>query len=240
MKLGININYIANLRNAMGGSEPDLLKSARLCEIAGAQGIAIYYDGKDANVTKSDIMYMKRALKIPIMLMIEMNENARDLALELKPEMVFVVPENMGYQDSKGGYNVEKNIDKLNDFIVPMLYNGIKAGVFIEPKLSQIQAAYKAGVKCVELNARKFSESFAQNPMDKALFIELKEAAVFARTMNLDVTISGGINYKSIELVKTIPTVKFVNMGHSIITKAIFDGLTSAIKQMLEIMNNKD
>ncbi len=240
MKLGININYIASLRNAMGGAEPDLLKSARLCEIAGAQGIAIYYDGKDANVTKSDIMYMKRALRIPIMLMIEMNESARDLALELKPEMVFVVPENMGYQDSRGGFNVEKNVDRLNEFIVPMLYNGIKAGVFIEPKLAQIQAAYKAGAKCVELNARKFSEAFAQNPHDKSLFIELKEAAVFAKTMTLDVTISGGINYKSIELVKTIPTVKFVNMGHSIITKAIFDGLTSAIKQMLEIMNNKD
>jgi len=240
MKLGININYIASLRNAMGGAEPDLLKSSRLCEIAGAQGIAIYYDGKDANVTKSDIMYMKRALKIPIMLMIEMNESARELALELKPEMVFVVPENMGYQDSRGGFNVEKNIDRLNEFIVPMLYNGIKAGVFIEPKLAQIQAAYKAGAKCVELNARKFSEAFAQNPNDKSLFTELKEAAVFAKTMNLDVTISGGINYKSIELVKTIPTVKFVNMGHSIITKAIFDGLTSAIKQMLEIMNNRD
>jgi len=240
MKLGININYIANLRNAMGGAEPDLLKSARLCEIAGAQGIAIYYDGKDANVTKSDIMYMKRALRIPIMLIIEMNETARDLALELNPEMVFVVPENMGYQDSRGGFNVEKNVDKLNEFIVPMLYNNIKAGVFIEPKLAQIQAAYKSGAKCVELNARKFSEAFAQNPHDKTLFIELKEAAVFAKTMNLDVTISGGINYKSIELVKTIPTVNFVNMGHSIITKAIFDGLTSAIKQMLEIMNNKD
>ena len=240
MKLGININYIANLRNAMGGSEPDLLRSARLCELAGAQGIAIYYDGKDANVTKSDIMYMKRALKIPIMLMIEMNENARNFAIELNPEMVFVIPENMGYQDSKGGFNVEKNVDTLNEFIVPILYNGIKAGVFIEPDLGQIQAAYKAGVKCVELNARKFSEAFAQNPMDKTLFIELKEAAVFAHTMNLDVTISGGINYKSIELVKTIPTVSFVNMGHSIITKAIFDGLTSAVKQMLEIMNNKD
>ena len=224
----------------MGGSEPDLLRSARLCELAGAQGIAIYYDGKDANVTKSDIMYMKRALKIPIMLMIEMNENARNFAIELNPEMVFVIPENMGYQDSKGGFNVEKNVDTLNEFIVPILYNGIKAGVFIEPDLGQIQAAYKAGVKCVELNARKFSEAFAQNPMDKTLFIELKEAAVFAHTMNLDVTISGGINYKSIELVKTIPTVSFVNMGHSIITKAIFDGLTSAVKQMLEIMNNKD
>ncbi len=240
MKLGININYIASLRNAMGGAEPDLLKSARLCEIAGAQGIAIYYDGKDANVTKSDIMYMKRALRIPIMLMIEMNENARELALALKPDMVFVVPENMGYQDSRGGFNVEKNVDKLNEFIVPMLYNGLKAGVFIEPKLAQIQAAYKAGAKCVELNARKFSEAFAQNPNDKSLFIELKEAAVFAKTMNLDVTISGGINYKSIDFVKTIPTVSFVNMGHSIITKAIFDGLTSAIKQMLEIMNNRD
>jgi len=239
MKLGININYIANLRNAMGGAEPDLLKSARLCEHAGAQGIAVYYDGHDANVTKSDIMYLKRALKIPLMLMVEMNENAQKLAIDVKPDMVFVVPDGMGYQDTRGGFNVEKNIDRLNEFIVPILYNGITAGVFIEPKLGQIQAAYKAGAKCVELNARKFSDAFAQNPLDKSLFIELKEASVFASTMNLDVTISGGINYKSIELVKTIPTVKFVNMGHSVITKAIFDGLTSAIKQMLDIMNDK-
>ncbi len=240
MKLGININYIASLRNAIGGAEPDLIRTSRLCEHAGAEGISVYYDGFDFNVTKSDILAMKRALKCPLMMMIEMNEKAQQLAIEVKPDMVFLVPEKMGYNDTKIGYNVEKNVEKVNEFLVPLLYEGINAGVFVEPKLGQITAAYKAGAKCVEINATKFSETFAQNPIDTSEFITLKEAVVYARTMGMEVNISGGINYRSMELVREIPTVKFVNVGHSIITKAIFDGLSSAVKQMLDKVENKD
>ena len=240
MKLGININYIASLRNAIGGAEPDLIRTSRLCEHAGAQGISVYYDGFDFNVTKSDILSMKRALKCPLMMMIEMNEKAQQLAIEVKPDMVFLVPEKMGYNDTKIGYNVEKNVEKVNEFLVPLLYEGINAGVFVEPKLGQITAAYKAGAKCVEINATKFSESFAQNPIDTSEFITLKESVVYAKTMGMEVNISGGINYRSMELVREIPTVKFVNVGHSIITKAIFDGLSSAVKQMLDKVENKD
>lgn len=240
MKLGININYIASLRNAIGGAEPDLIRTSRLCEHAGADGISVYYDGFDFNVTKSDILSMKRALKCPLMMMIEMNEKAQQLAIEVKPDMVFLVPEKMGYNDTKIGYNVEKNVEKVNEFLVPLLYEGINAGVFVEPKLGQITAAYKAGAKCVEINATKFSETFAQNPIDTSEFITLKEAVVYARTMGMEVNISGGINYRSMELVREIPTVKFVNVGHSIITKAIFDGLSSAVKQMLDKVENKD
>ena len=240
MKLGININYIASLRNAIGGAEPDLIRTSRLCEHAGAQGISVYYDGFDFNVTKSDILSMKRALKCPLMMMLEMNEKAQQLAIEVKPDMVFLVPEKMGYNDTKIGYNVEKNVEKVNEFLVPLLYEGINAGVFVEPKLGQITAAYKAGAKCVEINATKFSESFAQNPIDTSEYITLKEAVVYAKTMGMEVNISGGINYRSIELVREIPTVKFVNVGHSIITKAIFDGLSSAVKQMLDKVENKD
>ena len=240
MKLGININYIASLRNAIGGAEPDLIRTSRLCEHAGAQGISVYYDGFDFNVTKSDILSMKRALKCPLMMMIEMNEKAQQLAIEVKPDMVFLVKKKMGYNDTKIGYNVEKNVDKVNEFLVPLLYEGINAGVFVEPKLGQITAAYKAGAKCVEINATKFSETFAQNPIDTSEYITLKEAVVYARTMGMEVNISGGINYRSMELVREIPTVKFVNVGHSIITKAIFDGLSSAVKQMLDKVENKD
>ena len=240
MKLGININYIASLRNAIGGAEPDLIRTSRLCEHAGAQGISVYYDGFDFNVTKSDILSMKRALKCPLMMMLEMNEKAQQLAIEVKPDMVFLVPEKMGYNDTKIGYNVEKNVEKVNEFLVPLLYEGINAGVFVEPKLGQITAAYKAGAKCVEINATKFAESFAQNPIDTSEYITLKEAVVYAKTMGMEVNISGGINYRSMELVREIPTVKFVNVGHSIITKAIFDGLSSAVKQMLDKVENKD
>ena len=240
MKLGININYIASLRNAIGGAEPDLIRTSRLCEHAGAQGISVYYDGFDFNVTKSDILSMKRALKCPLMMMLEMNEKAQQLAIDVKPDMVFLVPEKMGYNDTKIGYNVEKNVEKVNEFLVPLLYEGINAGVFVEPKLGQITAAYKSGAKCVEINATKFSESFAQNPIDTSEYITLKEAVVYAKTMGMEVNISGGINYRSMELVREIPTVKFVNVGHSIITKAIFDGLSSAVKQMLDKVENKD
>lgn len=236
MKLGININYIASLRNAIGGAEPDLVRSARLCEHAGAQAISVYYDGFDFNVTKSDISSLKRALKCPLLMMVEMNEKSQALVKEIKPDMVFIVPEKMGYNDTKIGFNVEKNVDKVNEFLVPLLYDEINAGVFVEPKLNQITSAYKAGAKCVEINATKFSETFAQNPMDTSAFIELKEAVVFAKTMGMEVNISGGINYRSMALVSDIPTVKFVNVGHSIITKAIFDGLSSAVKQMLELI----
>lgn len=240
MELGVNINYIASLRNAIGGNEPDLVRSARLCEYAGSGATVVFYDGFDFNVTKSDILNLKRALKHTFIMVVETNEKAKELVLEVKPDVVFVVPEKLGYNDTKAGFNIENNADRIKDYIVDFKESGIPVGAFIEPEFRQITAAYKVGLNWVEINAKRYSESFNSDDGDakaKEEFIRLKEASVYAGTMGMNVCVSGGVNYKNMEFVRTIPTVKFVNIGHSIITKAIFDGLTSAVKQMVAEMN---
>ena len=234
MILGVNVNYIASLRNAIGGAEPDLVRSSRLCEYAGADATVVYYDGFDFNVTKSDILALRRALKKKFVMMVEMNEKTQKLVSEVKPDIVYIVPEKLGYNDVKIGYDVEKSVEKVNEYIVPLIYEGINTGIFVEPDFAQVTAAYKSGVQWVEINAKKFSENFPSKENGQEEFIRFKEAAVYADTLGLNVSVSGGINYKNIALVKTIPTVKEVNIGHSIITRAIFDGLSSAVKQMAE------
>lgn len=238
MKLGVNVNYIASLRNAIGGNEPDLIRSARLCEYAGAEATVVFYDGFDFNVTNSDILNIKRSLKNTFILMIEMNDKAKELALEVKPDIVLIMPEKLGYNDIKRGFNVDKNIDVIKEFITEFKEQGVLVGLFLEPEFKQISSAYKCGIDWVEINARNYSEAFNSNENSNEEFIKLKESAVYAGTMGMNVSVSGGINYKNIEFVRTIPTVKFVNIGHSIITKAIFEGLSNAVKQMKEAINN--
>jgi pyridoxine 5-phosphate synthase len=237
MLLSVNVNYLANLRNAIGGAEPDLLKCARFCEHAGADSINAHLGDNTACVCFSDVRALKKHLRTKFVLKMAMSKEHQALALEILPHTICIVPESDEASPSFG-VNVLKNSRAINEFIVPLIYKGVYASIFINPELDQVTAAYKAGAHLVELNTRDFVEAFKIGEEEKE-YTKLKECAVLAKTLGMKVSLGKGINYSNVIKLCALPGITELSIGHSIITKSLFDGLDSAIKQMKELMNEK-
>lgn len=237
MLLNVNINYLASLRNTLGGNEPDILKCARYCERSGADGIIAYVSDVTDSINTYDIKNLKAHLRTRFILKIPMSKEYQKHAVDCVPDIVCVVPELKEESPSKG-INVLKHQAEIGDFIVPMMYAGSLSCVLIEPEIEQVNSAYKAGVHYVELNTAKFAEAFKTGNYEKE-FNDLKECSVLANTLGLKVILGNGINYVNVGVLKEIHGVSEINIGHSITSKAIFAGLDKAIKDMKELTNEK-
>lgn len=237
MLLDININYVANLRNSIGGGEPDLLKFARYCEHSGADGIVMHIADGNSSISTYDVKNIRRHLKTRFILKMPMTKSAKQLALDCKPDIVCLVPETSEPSPSKG-FNVLKRQSEVSDFITGLMYEGILTSAFIEPDFDQVNSAYKAGMHYVEINTRKFVEAYKFGDFDTA-FTELKEAAVLANTLGLKVSLCKGIDYQNVSKLTEIHGVYEMTIGHSITAKAIYNGLDSSIKEMKELINEK-
>lgn len=237
MLLDININYLANLRNSIGNGEPDILKFARFCEHAGADGIVMHISDGNSGISNYDVKYVRKHLRTRFILKMPMTEDAKRLALDCKPDTVCIVPQTSEPSPSKG-FNVLKYQSELNNFMLPLMYEGIVASVFVEPDINQINSAYKAGMHYVELNTLHYCETFKTNEFEKE-FTRLKEASVLATTLGMKVSLCKGINYDNVSQLTEIHGVSEMTIGHSITAKAIYDGLYNSIKEMKELMNEK-
>ena len=237
MLLDININYLAKLRNTIGGGEPDILKFARYCEHSGADGIVLHVIDENPDISFYDVKYVRQHLRTRFILKMSMSEENKQLALDCKPDTVCIVPPSSEPSPSKG-FNVLKYQSELNDFMIPLMYEGIVASVFIEPEIDQVNSAYKAGMHYVELNALKYVESFKFGEYEKE-FTALKECSVLANTMGMKVSLCKGINYQNVSKLTEIHGISEMTIGHSISAKAIFNGLDASIKEMKELINEK-
>lgn len=237
MLLDININYLANLRNSIGSGEPDILKFARFCEHSGADGIVVHISDGKSLISNYDVKYIRKHIRTRFILKMPMTAEARQLALDCKPDTVCIVPQTKEPSPSNG-FNVLKNQTEINDFMIPLMYEGIVASVFIEPEIDQVNSAYKAGMHYVELNTRKYVESFKFGEYEKE-YVALKECATLATTMGMKVSLCKGINYQNVSKLTELHGVSEVTIGHSITAKAIYNGLDSSIKEMKELLNEK-
>lgn len=237
MLLDININYLANLRNSIGGGEPDILKFARYCEYSGADGIVAHISDGNSGLSNYDIKNIRQHLRTRFILKIPMTSQAQQLALDCKPDIVYLVPETSEASPSNG-FNVLKHQSEVNDFMVSLMYEGIMTGVFIEPDFDQVNSAYKAGMHYVEINTRKFVEAFKFGDFEKE-FTAIKEAAILANTLGLKVSLCKGIDYQNVSKLTEIHGISEMTIGHSITAKAIYNGLDSSIKEMKELINEK-
>lgn len=237
MLLNININYLASLRNTIGGNEPDILKCARYCERSGADGIIAYVSDLTDSISTYDIKNLKSHLRTRFILKMPMSKEYQKHAIDCVPDIVCIVPETYEQSPSKG-FNVLKYQTEINDFMVPLMYEGSLACVLIEPQIEQVHSAYKAGMHYIELNTAKYAEAFKTGNYEKE-FNDLKESAVLANTLGLKVILGNGINYTNVSKLSEIHGVSELNIGHSITSKAIFAGLDKAIKDMKELINEK-
>lgn len=236
MLLGVNIDHIATLRNARGGAEPDLIECAKICEKVGVAGITAHLREDRRHIKDSDVEALKVVLKTRLNLEMAMTDEMQKIALELKPAACCIVPEKRQELTTEGGLDVVSQLDRAIKFVKPLKEAGIAVSLFIDPTPEQVSASHKTGAQFIELHTGQFSEAFGGVNETKE-FEKLKEVAIYAQSLGLKVNAGHGLNYKNVHRMHEIPNLVELNIGHSIISRAIYVGLENAVKEMKELIS---
>lgn len=235
MRLGINIDHVATLRNARGGVEPSVIDAALLCEKCCVDGITTHLREDRRHIKDDDVFELKKLLSVRLNLEMAATFEMQKIALELMPAACCIVPEKRQEVTTEGGLDVASKLNYMKDFVAPLVDAGIQVSMFIDPDLKQIDAVKKIGAQYIELHTGQYSLKFGTK-YEQAEFQKLYDAAMHASALELGVNAGHGLNYQNTYRMKEIPVLDELNIGHSIISKAVFVGLTDAITQMQNII----
>lgn len=241
MHLGVNIDHVATLRQVRyaGGmdahnAEPDVLAAAAICERAGAHGITIHLRADRRHIQDADVFRLRAQLATKMNLEMGNTPEILEIALRVKPAEVCLVPENRREVTTEGGLDVAGHFDALRPTVERLHAAGIRVSMFIEPARAQIEASQRLGTEMVELHTGAFAN--ATGEAQHAELARIHEASVFAHGLGLQVNAGHGINYVNIALIRTVPHLVELNIGHSIVARAIFAGLDGAVRELLAAM----
>ena len=236
MKLNVNIDHVATVRQARGGSEPDPVTAAVNAELAGASGIVVHLREDRRHAQDRDVRILKEVVQSKLDLEMGANEEIIQIALEIGPDLVTIVPENRQELTTEGGLDVAKDIDKYKRLCERMHREGIDVSFFVEPEEDQINAAMVAGADMVELHTGTFANE--KDPVRIELELErIQNAAEFAFDSGLQVAAGHGLTYLNAQPICMFPQIQELSIGHSIISRALFVGINQATREMLDIMN---
>ena len=235
MLLGVNIDHVATLRNARGGVEPSIIKAAQICEQNGATSITTHLREDRRHIKDEDVYTLTKTITTKLNLEMAMAEDIRKIALDIKPLSICLVPEKRQEVTTEGGLDVAGQLEKVTTFIKPLLDAEIIVSLFIDPTEAQVAASVKTGAQFIEMHTGTYSESFGTQNEEKE-FQNLKNAAIFAQNLGLRVNAGHGLNYENVYRMHEIPNLYELNIGHSIISKAVFSGLGDAVKEMKELI----
>ena len=238
MLLGVNIDHVATLRNARGGYEPDVLTAARICKNCGVESITTHLREDRRHIKDEDVKAIRMLPRTRLNLEMAMTDEMQEIALYLKPHAVCIVPEKRQELTTEGGLDVEGQIERAIKFTKPLLEKNIEVSFFIDPDVHQIAAVAKTGAPFIELHTGRYSEVFGTSEEEKA-FQDLKGAAIFAQNFGLKVNAGHGLNYQNVGRMHEIPNLVELNIGHSIISRAVFVGLEQAVKEMKALCEGK-
>lgn len=232
MKLGVNIDHIATLRNARGGVDPSIVEAAKIALSEDILALTMHLREDRRHIKDEDLWEVKK-LGAKINLEMACTEEIRKIALELIPYSVCLVPERRQEVTTEGGLDVLAQKEFLKEYIKPFKENGILVSLFIDPDFAQIEAASYIGADYIEMHTGSFANAFSIGDYEFE-FEKLKQGAKHAQNLGLKVNAGHGLNYENVYLMREIPGLCELNIGHSIISKAVFVGLKAAIAKMIE------
>ncbi len=234
LRLGVNIDHVATVRNARGSSYPDPVRAAHLAEAAGADGITAHLREDRRHITDSDIERLMEALTVPLNFEMAATEEMQAIALRHKPHAVCIVPERREELTTEGGLEVARQENRLADFIAPLREAGCRVSLFIAADRAQVEAAARIGTDVVELHVGPLCDAFHEGHMDfhAAELARVAEMAMRAHELGLEVHAGHGITYDTVAPIAALPQVMELNIGHFLIGEAIFTGLKAAIAEM--------
>lgn len=235
MLLGVNIDHIATLRNARGGSEPDLIQAALICEAAGADGITVHLREDRRHTKDNDVVELKNILKTRLNLEMALTDEMQKIALDVLPENVCLVPEKRQEVTTEGGLEVASRIEFVKEFVRPLVQAGIIVSLFIDADKEQVEAAAKTGAQFIELHTGKYAEAWGTEDQEIE-FKKLKEAAKLANELGLKVNAGHGLTYENVHRMKEIPELVELNIGHNIVARSVFIGLEKAVRAMKSLI----
>jgi pyridoxine 5-phosphate synthase len=233
MRLCINVDHVATLRQARGGNEPDPVTAAQVCEVAGADGIVFHLREDRRHINDRDLRLLRETVKTKLDLEMAATDEIVGIALNTLPELVTLVPERRAELTTEGGLNARAQLLRLREVIRTLHGRSIKVSLFLDPVIDQIDAAHEVGADIIELHTGEYANARHKREIHAQLEA-LRGAASHARSLGLAVNAGHGLNYLNIEPIRAIEEIEEVSIGHAIISHAMFVGLERAVREMLQ------
>ncbi len=236
MKLGVNVDHVATLREARKINYPDPALGALLSEYGGCNSIVAHLREDRRHIKERDIMLIKGAIKVPFNLEMSVNKDIVAFALNLKPEKATFVPEKRKELTTEGGLDLVTHYERVKNAVERLKKEGIEVSLFIDPAKRQIVKAKKMGVEVLEFNTGRYSESKTKTKREVELK-KLKQAARYAREQGFFVAAGHGLEYENVKDIVKIKEIEELNIGHSIISRALFIGIVQAVEEMVKLIS---
>jgi len=238
MRLGVNVDHIATLRQARRAKEPDPVAAALIAELAGADQITVHLREDRRHIQERDVRLLRELVKTRLNLEMAASEEMLKFALDLTPDSVTLVPERREELTTEGGLEVEANRDRLTPYITALKDATIKVSLFIDASPAQVKASHRAGANSIEIHTGRYAE--AKDEAQRAGELEkITDAAKLASRMGLRVHAGHGLDYQNVEGIIQIAEIEELNIGHSIVARACLVGMERAVRQMLRAMGKK-
>ena len=240
LRLGVNIDHVATIRNARGGGHPDPVKAARLAAAAGADGITAHLREDRRHISDEDIARLTAEIDLPLNLEMAATEEMLAIALRHCPHAACIVPERREERTTEGGLDAAGGYDHLQPFVARLRDARSRVSLFIEPDQRQLEAAARLGAPVVELHTGAFCDAYQEDPEGQRTthcLERIQKAAAVAAELGLECHAGHGLTFDTVGAVAVIPTIAELNIGHFLIGEAIFSGLDSAIRRMRALMN---
>jgi pyridoxine 5-phosphate synthase len=236
MKLGVNVDHVATLRQARLGKEPDPVAAALLCERSGADSIVAHLREDRRHIQDKDVHRLKEAVKTKFNLEMSIADDIVKIACKVKPHQATLVPEKRRELTTEGGLDVAGNLEKIRRTIGILRKYDIGVSLFIDPEKKQIDAAHKAGADRIELHTGRYADAGSRK--QQAHFLnEIRESAYHGRERGMRVFAGHGLDYKNTSGIVRIPEIEELNIGYSIVCRAVIVGLEAAVREMKELIS---
>ncbi len=237
MRLAVNIDHIATIREARKSDEPDPVAAAVLCELAGAQGITVHLRGDRRHIQDRDVETLRRTVSTHLNVEMAATPDMVRVAQTLKPHQVTLVPERRDEVTTEGGLDVALHSSNLEKVVRQLLESNIDVSIFVDPDLDQIRQCQRIRAPKIEINTGKYADSWRTGTWPGELE-KVATAAKAARKMGLTVLAGHGLNYRNIDGIAVIPEIEELNIGHTLIARAALTGLESAVREMIALMKS--
>lgn len=239
LRLGVNIDHVATVRNARGGDVPDPVRAARLAQAAGADGITAHLREDRRHIRDDDIERLIAEISVPLNFEMAATDEMQAIAIRHTPHAVCIVPEKREERTTEGGLEVAKDENRLAQFIAPLRDAGCRVSIFIAADAVQIEAAARIGAPVIELHTGAYCDAHAEGRYAErdAELGRLRDMAAYAHELGLEVHAGHGLTFDTVRPIAAFPEVMELNIGHFLIGEAIFSGLDSAIRRMRSEMD---
>lgn len=242
MKLGVNIDHVATLRQARGGVYPDPIVAAQICEQAGADSIVCHLREDRRHIQDRDVVELRKAVRTRLNLEMSLNAEIIQITGRIRPDVATIVPERRQEITTEGGLDVIKHFKKVKRAVSFLQDKGIAVSLFIAPDKEQIKHAQNTGATIIEIHTGEYAQTAIKGMQQHAPTEKLKKiliATAYAQSLGLKVSAGHGLNYLNTTRITQIKGIEELNIGHSIISEAVFIGLAPAVKKMLHVMRGQ-